>query len=51
MIKRLFSSDLVQRTEKIYYFDDVKMVEIAKKPELSYGVASQNLPSRDQFML
>jgi hypothetical protein len=28
-------------TEKIYYFDDVKMVEIAKKPELSYGVASQ----------
>ena len=28
-------------TEKIYYFDDVKMIEIAKKPELSYGVASQ----------
>jgi hypothetical protein len=28
-------------TEKIYYFDDVKMVEIAKEPILSYGVASQ----------
>lgn len=28
-------------TEKIYYFDDVKMVEVALEPVLSYGVASQ----------
>ncbi|WP_146841157.1 T9SS type A sorting domain-containing protein, partial [Flavobacterium glaciei] len=28
-------------TEKIYYFDDVKMVEEAFLPALSYGVASQ----------
>jgi hypothetical protein len=41
MIKLLFSWIWYKGTEKIYYFDDVKMVEIAKKPELSYGVASQ----------
>ncbi|WP_281240217.1 putative Ig domain-containing protein [Flavobacterium praedii] len=31
-------------TEKIYYFDDVKMVEIAKEPVLSYGVTAQIYP-------
>ncbi|MGL2993073.1 T9SS type A sorting domain-containing protein [Flavobacterium sp. TSSA_36] len=31
-------------TEKIYYFDDVKMVEVALKPDLSFGVAAQTYP-------
>ena len=29
-------------TEKIYYFDDVKMTEVAVEPILSYGVSSQS---------
>jgi hypothetical protein len=31
-------------TEKIFYFDDVKMVEIAMEPVLSYGVVAQTYP-------
>jgi hypothetical protein len=43
MIKDYFLRIWYKGTEKIYYFDDVKMVEIAKKPELSYGVSQTYL--------